>query len=498
MARIVNRYADPPPELRTELRTPRDDIVHELREADGWFSYAGGPFVSYQRTVTDEPDGAVTEVVEYELAVPYFGFVFAPLVRHTLRQPAGDKAPWWAPPERLDARAATALGVLSAVGLIVGYLNTLLTQTIAFAADEFGSTDRSQGVSLALVRCGVLLALVIGGIADRRGRRRLIIGLSVAAPIVAATGALSPSLPWLTASQAIARPLAMALGILIAVVAMEEMPAGSRAYAVSLLAMATALGAGACVASLPLADLGVGGWRLVYVVPLLGLLLVPGVSRRLQESRRFEAPHADAGFAGHLGRFWLLAISGMLLNLFVAPASAFQNRYLKNERGFSASRISAFTLLTNTPGGIGIVVGGRLADLRGRRIVGSIALFGGTICTVWFFVAQGWTMWLASAIGAIVGAASVPALGVYSAELFPTSLRGKANAAITVLALIGSGVGLIAAGAMSDRWDQFAPGMALLALGPMVVCILVLKLYPETARRELEELNPEDAVAPTP
>jgi MFS family permease len=186
----------------------------------------------------------------------------------------------------------------------------------------------------------------------------------------------------------------------------------------------------------------------------------------------------------------------MLLNLFVAPASAFQNRYLKNERGFSASRISALTLLTNTPGGIGIIVGGRLADLRGRRIVGSIALFGGTVCTVWFFFAQGWTMWLASAIGAIVGAASVPALGVYSAELFPTSLRGKANAAITVLALIGSGIGLVAAGAMSDRWGEFAPGMALLALGPMMVCALVLKLYPETAHRELEELNPEDAVSP--
>ena len=67
-------------------------------------------------------------------------------------------------------------------------------------------------------------------------------------------------------------------------------------------------------------------------------------------------------------------------------------------------------------------------------------------------------MWLASTIGAIVGAAAVPALGVYSAELFPTSLRGQANAAITVLALIGSGVGLVAAGAMSDRWDRFAPG----------------------------------------
>ena len=493
MTRIVNRFADPP----TNLLEPRDDVVHEVREPDGSFAADGGPFTAYRRVVDTDPQLTV-ETIEYSLAVPYFGFLFGPLVRRALRARGIGQVPWWAPPERLDARASTALGVLCAVALIVGYLNTLLTQTIAFAADEFGSSDRAQGVSLAIVRCGVVLALIIGGMADRQGRRRLILGLAVAGPIVAATGALAPSLAWLTASQTVARPLAMALGILVAVVAIEEMPAGSRAYAISLLAMATALGAGACVVSLPLADLGVKGWRLVYVVPLVGLLLVPGVGRRLHESRRYEAPHADASFSGHAGRFWLLAASGMLLNLFVAPASAFQNRYLKNERGFSASRISLLTLLTNTPGGIGIIAGGRLADMRGRRIVGSIALFGGTICTVWFFFASGWTLWLASTIGAIVGAAAVPALGVYSAELFPTSLRGRANAAITVLALIGSGVGLVAAGAMSDRWERFAPGMALLAVGPLIVCMLVLTLYPETAHRELEEINPEDAVPSTP
>ncbi|HTN79028.1 MAG TPA: MFS transporter [Acidimicrobiales bacterium] len=489
MARIVNHFADPPP----NLLEPRNDVVHEVREPDGSFAADGGPFTAYRRSVEGE-GGTTIETIEYSLAVPYFGFLFAPLTRRALRTPPTRGIPWWAPPERLDARASTALGVLCAVALIIGYLNTLLTQTIAFAADEFGSSDRAQGVSLAIVRCGVVLALIIGGMADRQGRRKLIIGLSIAGPVVAATGALAPSLAWLTVSQTVARPLAMALGILVAVVAVEEMPAGSRAYAISLLAMATALGAGACVVALPLADLGLKGWRLVYVVPLLGLLLVPGISHRLHESRRYEAPHAEARLAGHAGRFWLLAASGMLLNLFVAPASAFQNRYLKDERGFSASRISLLTLLTNTPGGIGIIAGGRLADMRGRRIVGSIALFGGTVCTVWFFFASGWALWVASTIGAIVGAASVPALGVYSAELFPTSLRGRANAAITVLALVGSGIGLIAAGAMSDRWGEFAPGMALLAVGPIIVCMLVLTLYPETAHRELEDINPEDAV----
>jgi hypothetical protein len=34
--------------------------------------------------------------------------------------------------------------------------------------------------------------------------------------------------------------------------------------------------------------------------------------------------------------------------------------------------------------------------------------------------------------------------------------------------------------------------MAILAVGPVLVAALVLGVYPETAGRELEELNPED------
>jgi MFS family permease len=59
--------------------------------------------------------------------------------------------------------------------------------------------------------------------------------------------------------------------------------------------------------------------------------------------------------------------------------------------------------------------------------------------------------------------------------------------------VIGSSTGLLIAGRLADRWDAFGPGMALLAIGPLIVAALVLTLYPETAHRELEELNPEDA-----
>ncbi len=57
-------------------------------------------------------------------------------------------------------------------------------------------------------------------------------------------GAFAPDLATSTVSQTIARAFTAAMALLVAVVAAEEMPAGSRAYAVSVLTMTAALGAG--------------------------------------------------------------------------------------------------------------------------------------------------------------------------------------------------------------------------------------------------------------
>jgi MFS family permease len=295
--------------------------------------------------------------------------------------------------------------------------------------------------------------------------------------------------------QTLVRGLATAGSVLLGIVAAEEMPAGSRAFALTLLAAAAALGAGLCLMVLPLADLGEGGWRIVYAGGLLLLPLVRLVARHLPESRRYDATHAQVGMAGHGRRFWLLACSALLLALFTTPASQLLNEFLRDEQGFSATRITMFSIITNTPGAIGLVVGGRLADIRGRRIVGAVGVTGGTLLTVAMVLAGGWPMWVLSAGGAIVGTMVVPALGVYGPELFPTALRGRANGIIAILGVTGSVIGLASAGFLSDRWNGLGPALALLSIGPLLMAALVLIAYPETARRELEELNPEDLLA---
>lgn len=486
-----------PREVLDDLHVPRTDVVIERPLGDGVFASERGPFSLYERRIEPLDDGLVLETTRFRLAIPFWWFLFVGPYRAALRRPPSRRAtrPWWAPPDPWDARAATVLGLLCLLALVAGYVGTLLTQTVTYVAKDFGASRGDQGTVLATVRGGALVALAAGMLADRLGRRRPIIVCAAGACVFASFGAVAPNLAVLTATQLAAVGAAGALGVLIAIVSAEEVPRGSRAYAFSLITMVGALGAGMCVWVLPLADTGDRGWRWIYALALLGLALVAVVGRRLPESRRFQQQHTEPGLATHRRRLWLLASAGFLIAVFAAPAFQFQNDFLRQDRGFSAARITAFTLLTTTPAGIGIVAGGRLADVRGRRLVGAIGLAGGTIATVLMFGVAGWPMWAWSLIGGIVGGLTVPALGVYRPELFPTGLRGKAAGVLQLITVCGSAAGLIFVGRLADRWDNFAGPIAIVSIASLFVAVLVLVAFPETAHRSLEELNPEDAIS---
>ena len=459
-----------------------------------------GPFTDYERTLTvvPAPDGRhrVTESFTYRLALPVWWVVFALPVRLGLRH---RRNPWWAPPHRLDARAARVMALLACVQVVDGYLGTVISQTITFAADEFDRGDTAQGVTLAVIRLGVLVALGVVFLADRKGRRRLLLATATAAVLCTSLGALSPGLWFLGGSQLVARGLTTGMGILIGVYAAEELPRGSRAWGLSVLALSAALGAGMAVWVLPVADLHEAGWRIVYVVPLLSLLGLAAVGRRLPESRRFtaNAPSPDADEApGRTGiegrRLLLLAAVAFLFLVFAAPASQFQNDFLKDHRGFTASGITLYTILTTTPAGVGIFLAGRLADTRGRRGVATVGLLGGTTFLVLSYHASGVAMWGAHLVGVVVGSLTV-AMGVYGPELFSTRHRARANGLIVTLGVAGSASGLLLVGVLADRLGSYGHAFSIAAIGPVLAAVLVLWRFPETAGVELEDLNPGDA-----
>jgi uncharacterized membrane protein YczE len=62
----------------------------------------------------------------------------------------------------------------------------------------------------------------------------------------------------------------------------------------------------------------------------------------------------------------------------------------------------------------------------------------------------------------------------------------------TGIAIVGSTISLGIAGTLLDGGVSYGSVMALLAVGPLVTAALLVTAYPETARVELEDLNPED------
>jgi predicted MFS family arabinose efflux permease len=249
------------------------------------------------------------------------------------------------------------------------------------------------------------------------------------------------------------------------------------------------------VLALPLADLGAGGWRLVFLLSLVCVPLLWHAARHLPESDRFRRLAADApsGEARRLqgSRLVLLGLMFFLLNLFVAPASQLQNDYLRTERGFSGALMTIFIVVTSTPGGLGVLVGGRWADTRGRRAALVPGLVAIGVCTALFFATAGPAMWAASLASSVLGGLAVASLGVLGPELFPTARRGGARGALTGIAVAGAVVGLLTAGWAVDR-SGYGTTFALLAAGPVVGAALAL-LVPETRGRELEDLNRPDA-----
>lgn len=479
------------------LLTPRSDIVLERAEPERAFSAVEGPVDHYRRTVSVEPISSdqveITEVFDFRLAIPVWRVLFTVPVSRALRQ--GRDLPWWHPPDRFTARQARIVALLATLAVLAGFLGTLLGQTITFAREEFGESKSAAGVALSLIRLSILITVAVAALADRKGRRRTLLYAAAGAILASAATSLVANLATLTAVQAISRGLSHAMALLIFVFALEEAPAGSRAFVASMLGLAAGLGSGIAVGSVPLADLGDTAWRLSFVVALAGLPLVLFAARRLPESQRFETARRQPRARPpkqYRFRLVLLAVTSFAVLVFAAPASQLQNDFLRDERDFSATKIAVFTLLTAWTAGPGMLIAGKLADLRGRRVLASIGVSGGALFALWHFTLAGWPMWVLIAVGTLMTATTVPTLGVYRAEMFGTIRRSESNGLLGIAGVAGSAAGLAAAGVMADAWG-YGTAFSVLIAGPILVAILVLLFYPETTRKSLEELNPEDS-----
>lgn len=167
-----------------KVEQPRDDLVLEVRSADDDAVYVQkhGPFSSYQRVIK-RAERTITETTTYQLTIPWFGWLFKLPVGQVIRRRISHRG-FWSPPDRLDTTQVLVIGLLAAASMSAAFINTLFTQTAEFAADDFGVGDAGVGYAGAIVRAGIIFALPAAILADRIGRRRVVVAVAWIAPIL--------------------------------------------------------------------------------------------------------------------------------------------------------------------------------------------------------------------------------------------------------------------------------------------------------------------------
>jgi predicted MFS family arabinose efflux permease len=260
------------------------------------------------------------------------------------------------------------------------------------------------------------------------------------------------------------------------------------------------------VITLPLADIGNQAWRIPFVIGAFSLLLAPPIGRSLSETTRYEAlaqtdMHRgrvrDIRDRGYGRRFVLLAVVVFMLNTFSAPSSQLTNKYLTDVHAYSNSGIALFrTVTTGIPGLFGLVLGGRLAEARGRRPIAAIALTIATASQMIFFLAGGALLWVMSATSIIAASAGGIALGTLGTELFPTETRSTSNGLLGAIGVFGSALGFVVVGLISNHPGELGRAIAICGIGSLVATILFVPRLPESRAQELDDVSPTDARPP--
>jgi len=391
--------------------------------------------------------------------------------------------------------ATTALGDVARVFGETGDGTSLVARV--------GLSGTTLGVGLAIVRLASLASLPLAALADRHGRRRMLLGCVTGGLAATALAALSPGYWWFVGLFAIGRPLLSATNAIAVVIAAEETETRDRAKAIALMTAGYGIGAGLTALVRGVAG-GELGFRGLFALALVPLAAMPLLARRLEEPDRYQRLRAAADPAlaaarpAVLGRvraelrprLRLLAVLAFSIAFVTGPMNTFLFVYAENALGISRSSTAAMVLAAGPIGLVGLVIGRWAADRLGRRVTAAgtqamVALAGMvTYSGSRPAVAAGYLLAI------LVASAYAPSFGALGSELFPTSVRATAAGWLVAAGVVGAVAGLIAFGLLTDALSSFAAAAVLVCAPVVLTCVLFARL-PETRGLELEQSAPD-------
>ncbi len=386
-------------------------------------------------------------------------------------------------------------GVVAALGDVARGFGQVNSGTTLAAQAGLSGTD--LGIGLAIMRLASLAALPVIGLADRFGRRRLLLTTVGAGLAMTALAAASPTYWWFVAIFACGRPLLAATNGLAQVTAAEETASADRAKAVAFIAAGYGTGAGtiAIVHSLAASTLGFRG---VFVLALVPLALLPLLRRWLVEPDRFmvaaagsehPVPVLDAVARPFRRRLVVIVILGFAVSVITGPANSFVFLFAQNFLHQAGIVTAGMVAGAGVAGLAGLLAGRWLADRVGRRLTGALAMVAVALLAIVTYAGSVPALVVGYILGVFAASVFAPAAGALVNELFPTSVRASAAGWSLAAGVLGAVTGLVVFGVAAGAGDRFELARLVTFL-PAALIMGLFWLLPETRGREPEDLWP--------
>jgi putative MFS transporter len=410
-------------------------------------------------------------------------------------------APFLGRAPALTRRQWRVLGLVSIVSLFEQYDVYLLSLNLKQIQADLGIAESELGLLGGLVRAGALPAIAVTLNADRIGRRSLLLYTILGYTLLTGATAVAPNAVTFIAFQFMARIFAAAETAISVVVIAEEFDPKHRGWGIGALGALQAVGAGLAAFVFGFVDVLPFGWRSLYAVGLAPLLIVAYLRRTLQETPRFDslartrsektafvAPVVEL-VRRHPVRVAAIVVAVLSIEIVMGPALFFAPKFLQDVRGWTPGEVGTLNVLGGLFAIVGNAAAGHLSDRYGRRPITVVFTMAFLLVTLCFYQVSSlpaavlWILLIFTMMGSHV------TLLAYGAEMFPTAVRSTASGIRELSRAVGAvaGLGLVSILYLSlgSNWLAIVSLCAVGALAPL--CVLMM--FPETAGRELEEIE---------
>lgn len=376
---------------------------------------------------------------------------------------------------------------LAAVGFFLNYDTGLLSLAAPAIAEGLGVSVASFGIGVAIIRVAALGSMPVLRLADRVGRRQMLLVSVLAFTVATAATSLAWGLVSFVVFQMAARLFLATEESLAGIVIAEEVRPDRRGSGLTLLGIIAMTGFGLVAVMLLIVPLTPLDWRILYLAALPPLAAVAWLRRSLRETAAFTVaqdearvqtsfwPHVDRAHRPLLWRITLvLGTHGVISTpMFFYAAELAQDGY-----GWEG----LFTIIVIAAGPatlLGYVAGGRLSDRVGRRPV----VIGSTLVVVLgvllVFTEERWLFAPGFFVLTGADAALVAVRPAYLSELFPTEVRATLLAFVFAVIVAAGSLGLVVVGVLDGAFTTSTIIFGLAAV--MVAGLAAMRGLPETA-----------------